>query len=201
MEVLIQVSLFLYNIGCFDGAMIGEPARTSVGKPSNTVRLLRYNSHICYVSIINALFKTYCHPSCDVINFKGGKLERHSTNCKERFEQYFCKMCINSVKHCLKNLTRLVYLLQTTENSIKMAVLDFESNCLDDEKFKDNEALTWIGKHNPVLVYRPTWYKNPFSSAILILEIWYRLSVGFRKIGPREVKFKIIWTSLQWKQN
>ena len=35
------------------------------GKHVNAVRLLRYKSHICYVSNINAVFKAYRYPSCD----------------------------------------------------------------------------------------------------------------------------------------
>ena len=64
-EDIVQADILLYDIDIVDGSMIGEPARRSVGKHSITVRLLRYNSHICHVSIINALFKAYRCPSCD----------------------------------------------------------------------------------------------------------------------------------------
>ena len=45
-EDLVQVNILLYYVDFIDGAMIGELARTNVGKHSDTVRLLRYNSHI-----------------------------------------------------------------------------------------------------------------------------------------------------------
>ena len=57
--------MFLYHIDIVDGAMPGELARRSVGKLSNTDRLLRSNSHICYNFDNNALFKTYRCLSCD----------------------------------------------------------------------------------------------------------------------------------------
>ena len=58
MKSIVPADIFLYDIDIIDGSMIGEFARISVGKPSNTVRLLRYISHICYVSNNNALLKT-----------------------------------------------------------------------------------------------------------------------------------------------
>ena len=51
------------DIHFVDGAMIGEYARTNFEKRSETVRLIRYNSHICYVFAINVLFKVYHCPS------------------------------------------------------------------------------------------------------------------------------------------
>ena len=45
-EDLVQMNIFLYDIDFDDGAMIGELARRSVGKHSNTVRLLQ-QSDLC----------------------------------------------------------------------------------------------------------------------------------------------------------
>ena len=55
--------------------LIGELAR-SIGNLSNTVRLLRYNSLICYVSNVNVLLKAYRCPSFDQFINKGAQLER-----------------------------------------------------------------------------------------------------------------------------
>ena len=57
-ENIVPADVFLYDIDIVQGSMIGELARRSVGKDSNTVRLLRCNSHIFHDSIVNALFKT-----------------------------------------------------------------------------------------------------------------------------------------------
>ena len=64
-EDLVQVNIFPYDIDFDDGAMLGELARRSVSKHSNTVRLLRYYSHICYFFDMKVLFKAYRCPSCD----------------------------------------------------------------------------------------------------------------------------------------
>ena len=64
-EDFAQADIFLYEIDIVDVSLIGERASRSVGKHSNTLRLLRYNIHICLVSDILALFKAYRCSSCD----------------------------------------------------------------------------------------------------------------------------------------
>ena len=64
-EDIVQADAFLYDDDIVKGSMISELAQRSVGNQYNTVRLLRYNSHICHVSNINAVFKAYRCPTCD----------------------------------------------------------------------------------------------------------------------------------------
>ena len=68
---LVQENIFLHDIDFVDGVTIGELARRSVGKKSNTVRLILYNIHIYCVSEIKSLIKTYRCPSC--ISFSSTK--------------------------------------------------------------------------------------------------------------------------------
>ena len=62
-EDIVQADFFLYDIDIVNGSMIGDLARMSVRRDSNTVRLLRSSSYICHVSITNAPFKVYSCPS------------------------------------------------------------------------------------------------------------------------------------------
>ena len=75
-EDLVLVSVLLYDVDFVDGTVIGEFTRRSVGKHSNTVRLLQFNSHILYVSNINALFEAFRCLSCDQFIDEDGNLER-----------------------------------------------------------------------------------------------------------------------------
>ena len=56
---LLTLNIVLYDIDIVDGNIIGELARRSVQKYENTIRLLRCNNHICYVSSINAVFQSF----------------------------------------------------------------------------------------------------------------------------------------------
>ena len=64
-EDLLLLNILLYDIDTAEGNTIGEHGQRSVQKLENTVRLLRYNNHICYVSNINAVFHFFRCPNCD----------------------------------------------------------------------------------------------------------------------------------------
>ena len=76
-EDMVKTNFFIYDIDLIDGAMVGELARRSIKKYETNVQLIRYNSHICYVDNINALFKAFRCPTCDKYFQKTGKMERH----------------------------------------------------------------------------------------------------------------------------
>ena len=194
-EDLVQKNIHLYDIDFDDGGMVAELARISVGRLSNTVWLLRYNSHICYVSAINVPFKAYRCPSCD--QFEAGNLERHWTTCMEQVKQ----ISLKKVHHLRETLFDKLgsFGIPCTDNQNffnNMAIFKSESIYVENEIFKDIETTKWIEKHIPLLYrYRATWYKNPFSSSIAILVILYHLSFLLRRIWLRKVKLKLKWTS------
>ena len=57
-EDLLTLNILLYDVDIVDGNIIGEIARRSAQKGENTVRLLRYNNHLCYVNNIKAVFQS-----------------------------------------------------------------------------------------------------------------------------------------------
>ena len=77
-EDIVGIKIFIYDIDLIDGAMVGELVRGSIKKYAKNVQLMiRYNSHICYVDNIKALFKAFRCPTCDTYFQKTGNLERH----------------------------------------------------------------------------------------------------------------------------
>ena len=90
-EDIVGINIFIYNIDLIDGAMVGELARRSIKKYEKNVQLIRYNSHICYVDNINALFKAFRCPTCDTYFQKTGNLERHLVRCSERVKHIYPK--------------------------------------------------------------------------------------------------------------
>ena len=100
-EDLLTLNIVLYVIDIVDGNIIGELARRSVQKYENTVRLLRYNNHICYVNNINAVFQYFRCPNCDTFFKRTINLERHLTTCSERVKMSIRRTYIKPSKLCL----------------------------------------------------------------------------------------------------
>ena len=90
-EDTVGINIFVYDINLIDGAMVGELARRSIKKYEKNVQLIRYNSHICYVDNINAIFKASRCPTCDTYFQKTGNLERYLVRCSERVKHIYPK--------------------------------------------------------------------------------------------------------------
>ena len=90
-EEMLQLNIFLYDIDFMDGELIGDLCRRSIQKYEKSVKLLRYNNHICYVNNINELFKAFRWTTCDKFFSKTGNLERHLVTCSERVKHIYPK--------------------------------------------------------------------------------------------------------------
>ena len=61
-EGLLQLNIFPFDIDFVDGELIAELARRSIQKFEKSVKLLRYNNHVCYVTT-----STHCSKPSDVL--------------------------------------------------------------------------------------------------------------------------------------
>ena len=152
-EEITGINNFLYDVDIVEGSLVGELARRSVQKHPDTVRLLRYNSHICYVANIHALFNAFRCPTCDCYFNRSGNLERHLTTCQERVKQVFPKN-VYQLKETLFDKLDSFNIPYTDEQKLfkNVAIFDFESICVQEDDFKDTETTRWIGKHVPISV-------------------------------------------------
>ena len=143
-EDLLQLNIFLYDIDFVDGELIGELCRRSIHKYEKSVKLLRYNNHICYVNNINALFKAFRGTTCDTFFSKTGNLERHLVTCCDRVKHIYPKDVYELRETSLyRNEQKLFN---------NLAIFDFESICVKGNSYKQTETTTWMGKHVPILV-------------------------------------------------
>ena len=152
-ENIVGINIFKYDIDLFDGAMVGQLARRSIKKYEKNVQLIRCTSHICYVDNINALFKAFRCPTCDTYFQKTGNLERHLVRCSERVKHIYPKNVYQLRETLFDKLDS--FDIQYTDGQrlfTNLAVFDFESICIPEEKFKNSETTTWIGKHVPISV-------------------------------------------------
>ena len=152
-EDIVGINNFVYDIDSIDGAMVGELARRSIKKYEKKVQLIRYDSHICYVDSINALFKAFRCPTCDTYFHKTGNLERHLVRCSERVKHMYLKNVYQLRETLFDKLDSFGIEYRDDQKLFtNLAAFDFESICIPEEKFKNTETTTWIGKHVPISV-------------------------------------------------
>ena len=83
-EDLLALNILLYDMDIVDGNIVEKLARRSVQKYENTVRLLRYSNHICYVNNINAIFQSLRCPNCNNFLDRTFNLDQQLTTCSKR---------------------------------------------------------------------------------------------------------------------
>ena len=149
-EDIVGINFFIYDIDLIDGAMVGELARRSIKKYEKNVQLIRYKSHICYVDNINALFKSFRRSTCDTYFQKTENSERHLVRCSKRVKHIYPKN-VYQLRETLFDKLDSFHIQYTDDQKLfnNLAVFDFESICIPEEKFKNTETTTWIGKHVP----------------------------------------------------
>ena len=132
-EDLLTLNILLYDIVFVDGNVIGELARRNVKKCENTVRLLRYNNHICYENNINAVFQSFRCLICDTFFNRTFNLERHLTTCKERVKNVYPKNVYQTQETLFDKLNSFG-IEYTNERTYfkKLAIFDIESICVQE---------------------------------------------------------------------
>ena len=152
-EGIVGINIFLYDIDLIDGAMVGKLARRRIKKYEKNVQLIGYNSHICYVDKIHALFKAFRCPTCDTYFQKTGNLERQLVRCSERVKHIYPKNVYQLRETFFDKLNSFDIQYADDEKLFNnLAVFDFGSICIPEKKFKNTETATWIGKHVPISV-------------------------------------------------
>ena len=204
-EDIVGINIFIYEIDLIDGAMVGELARRSIKKYEKNVQLIRYNSHICYVDNINALFKAFRCSSCDTYLQKTGNLERSLVRCSERVEHIYPKNVYQLRETRFDKLDS--FDIQHTDDQKlfkNLAVFDFESICIPEEKFKNTETRTWIGKHVPIsvslspnLIAKPIFLCN--SNPRDLVESFFDAVEGLATKSKAQMKLKFLETETEIK--
>ena len=168
LEDLLTLNILLYDIDIVDGNIVEEVARQSVPKYENTLRLLRYNNHTCYVNNINAVLQSLCCPDCDTFFNKTFNLKRHLTTCSDRVKNVYPSNVYQIRETLFENLDSFGIKYTSKQKLFKcLAIFDFESIWVREETFRDTKTTTWIGKHVPIpvsissnLVERPVFLCN-----------------------------------------
>ena len=141
-EDTVGINIFLYDINLVDGEMVGELVRRSIKKYEKIIQLIGYNSHICYVDNIHALFKAFRCPVC-VTYLQTGNLEGHLVRCSERVKHIYPKN-VYQLRETLFDKLDPFDIQNTDDQKLfnNLAVFDFESMYVPEEKFKTTETTT-----------------------------------------------------------
>ena len=136
-EDLLSLIMVLYDIDLVDGKIIGELARRSMQKYEKTVRLLKYNNHICYVNNINALFHSFRCPNCDTFFHRTFNLGRNLTTCSERVKNVYLKNVYRTQETLFDKLDSFGIEYINEQTLFKnLAIFDFESICVARKKLQ-----------------------------------------------------------------
>ena len=105
------------------------------------------------MSNINEAFQSFPCPNCDTFSSRTFNLERHFTTCSERVKNIY-PMNVYQIRETLFDKLDSFGIKNTSERTLlkKLAILDFESICVQEENFRDTNTTTWIGNHVPISV-------------------------------------------------
>ena len=152
-EDLLQLNIFLYDIDFVDRELIGELCRRSTQKYENSVKLLRYNIHICYVNNKNALFIAFRCTTCDTIFSKTGNLERHLVTCSDRVKHIYPQNAYELRETLFEKLDVFKISYRNEQKLFKnLEIFDSESVCVKEDSYKQTETTTWIGNYVPISI-------------------------------------------------
>ena len=169
-EDLLQLKVILYDIDFLDGELIGELARRSIQKFEKSLKLLRYNNHICYANNINALFKAFRRTSFDTFCSKTGNLEQHLASCSDRVKHIYPKNVYELRETLFQKLDAFNIPYRNEQKLFKkLAIFDFESICV-----KETHTSFYLNKLDPGS--RFFWQRQ---SSLSHLVFYY----GSRRIG------------------
>ena len=140
-EDLLQLNIFLYDFDFLDGELIGELCRRSFQKYEKSVKLLRYNNHICYVNNNNAFFKAFRCTTCDTFISQAGNLERHLVTCSDGVKHIYPKNIYQLRETLFERLDAFNIPYRIEQKLLKsLALFDFEYICVKENSYKQTET-------------------------------------------------------------
>ena len=127
--------------------------------------VLRYNSHLCYVANIHALFNAFRCPTSDFYFIRPGNLERHLTTCQVRVKQGYPKT-VYQLKETLFDKLDSFNLL-TSSNCLRLLQYLISSQFVYEKMASKTQRQHDRLENMFRYLYQslPTYYKSPFLFA------------------------------------
>ena len=90
-ENVLKHNIFIDDIDIEGGNFVGELAGSIIEMYENSINLLLYTNHICYVDNINTFFKGFRCPNCDTFIKHSSNFNRHVKSYKDRIQHFYPK--------------------------------------------------------------------------------------------------------------
>ena len=88
---LAEVNILVSEIEVSDGGIFGELSERSLRRFNSTATLLRYNNHICFVTVVNKVFKSFRCSTCNSFFTRSSNIQRHMPKCEELVKNIYPK--------------------------------------------------------------------------------------------------------------
>ena len=137
-EEILQRNIFIYYFDIQEREYVGKPARRSIERFNQTVKLLRLNNHIIHTNDIEGFFECIRCPSCDTFFDKSDHFDQHLLRCKDRVRHIYTKNVYELRKTLFEKLDE--YNLPVSEDNKlfnNLVIFDFESICVPTEELKE----------------------------------------------------------------
>ena len=126
-------------------------------KYEGTARLLRYNSHLCHVSNINAAFQSNRCPTCNTFVTWVPIIERHLTKCSERVKKIYPTDVYRIRGTLFDQLDSFGIKYMSDQKRLEeLAFFHFELVFVQHDTFRDANTTTWIKKFVPISISIPS---------------------------------------------
>ena len=150
---LAELNILVYDNEVSDGGIVRELADRFLRRFKSTATVLRYNNHICFVTDVNKVFKSFRCSTCNTFFTRSSNLQCHMPKCEELVKNIYPKS-VHQFWETLFDKLR-AFDIEVVKGDMlfnNFAVFDFESICMKNCKLVDTETTTWVGKHEPISV-------------------------------------------------
>ena len=156
-EDLTELNISIYDIELDNEKLIGVLSHRSINKYSKSIKLLRYENHICYTKDINAVFNSFRCDNCNKFFPKLSNLRRHLPVCENLVRNKYPSSAYQLKETVFEKLSKFdIIVPENIRLFDNLAVFDFESICVaettTDTNSTENTPTTWVGRHEPISV-------------------------------------------------
>ena len=157
-EDLTELIISIYDIELDNEKIFGVLSNWSIHYYSKSIKLLRYQNHICYTKDINAVFISFRCDNCNKFFPKHSNWRRHLPVCDNLVRNKYPSSAYHWKETVFKKLFQFdIIVPEKIRQFNSFAVFDIEFICVAENNSTDansakNTPIAWVGRHEPISV-------------------------------------------------